>query len=178
MKRLFSALTWIAAFSALVSCSKDYISPDELFKDGSKVAKTVIHTKGDEYEDTVTEFRQVSAYRKSDYDGQSWLVAFSGGKMVYDAFMLSIYFGSIDNLKVGDKLDISRFTFSFFFSSDSFATTHSYEGSITLADKGDDYVILHFNKVCFSCSYGNYKTDGYLYCPLFEEYEYAKDPGE
>ena len=170
MKRLTTVLTSVAVMLGMVSCNKDYISPEELFKDGSKVAKTKIHTKSDKYEDTVTGFRQIAVYRNSDEEGKSWLIAFSGGKMVYDAFMLSIYFDSIDNLRVGDKLNISRFLFSFFFSSNSAATTDSYEGTITLADKGDDYVILRFDKVRFSCSYGSYNTDGYLYCPLFEEY--------
>ena len=64
--------------------------------------------------------------------------------MVYDAFMLSIYFDSIEKMKVGDEL------------------------KITLADKGDDHVILHFRNVSFSCSFGDYLTDGYLYCPLYD----------
>lgn len=90
--------------------------------------------------------------------------------MVYDMFMLSCYFDSIDDMKVGETLKPSRFMFSFIASSDSNATTYEYEGKITLADKGEDYIILHFNKVRFSCSYGDYLTDGYLYCPLYEEY--------
>ena len=104
-------------------------------------------------------------------DGQSWFVASSGGKMVYDMFMMSIYFDSIDRMKVGDTLKPSRFMFSFFASSTFEATTHTYGGKITLVDKGDDYVILHFDKVSVSCSFGDYVTDGYLYCPLFDEYE-------
>ena len=117
-------------------------------------------------------FPNVAVYRKSEFEGQSWLAAFSGGKMVYDMFMLSIYFDSVDQMKVGDTLKPSRFMFTFPASSDSNATTHTYDGNITLADKGDDYVILRFDKVSFSCSFGDYLTDGYLYCPLFEKYEY------
>ena len=104
-------------------------------------------------------------------DGQSWFVASSGGKMVYDMFMMSIYFDSIDKMKVRETLKPSRFMFSFFASSTSDATTYTYGGKISLADKGDDYVILHFDKVSVSCSFGDYVTDGYLYCPLFDEYE-------
>ena len=151
-------LASFAALFSLVSCSKDYISPEEFFKGGYKVAKTAIHTRGDEYEDTETSFQRIAVYRKSDMDGQSWFVASSGGKMVYDMFMMSIYFDSIDRMKVGETLKPSRFMFSFFASS-------------TLVDKGDDYVILHFDKVSVSCSFGDYVTDGYLYCPLFDEYE-------
>lgn len=163
-------LASVAALFSLVSCHKAYISPEELFKDGNKVAKTAIHTRSDEYEDTETTFQRMAIYRNSDKEGQSWFVATSGGKMVYDMFMVSIYFGSIDRMKVGDTLKPSRFMFSFFASSDSEASTYTYGGKITLADKGDDYVILLFDKVSFSCSFGDYVTDGYLYCPLFDEY--------
>jgi hypothetical protein len=75
-------------------------------------------------------------------------------------------------MEIGDTLKASRSIFSFIASSDSNATTYSYNGTITLADKGDDYVILHFNKVRFSCSMGEYLTDGYLYCPLFDKSSY------
>ena len=169
MKHLITTLATLAALITLVSCQKDYISPEELFKDGSKVAKTAIHTKSAEFENTVTTFNSVAVYRKSDFEGQSWFVAHSGGKMVYDAFMLSLYFDSIDKLQVGDVLNPRRFWFSFIFSNDSRATTYDYSGKITLADKGDNYVILRFHRVGFSCSYGDYLTDGYLYCPLYEE---------
>ena len=163
MKHLFTMLASFAALFSLVSCSKDYISPEEFFKGGYKVAKTAIHTRSDEYEDTETSFQRMAVYRKSDEKGQSWFVASSGGKMVYDMFMMSIYFDSIDKP--------SRFMFSFIASSTSDATTYTYGGKISLADKGDDYVILHFDKVSFSCSFGDYVTDGYLYCPLFDKYE-------
>lgn len=171
MNRITKTLTLVVALFALISCSKDYISPDELFKDGSKVAKTTIHTRSGEFEDTVTPFASTAVYRKSDLEGKSWFVANSGGKMVYDTFMFSLYFDSIDHLKVGDVLNPDRFVFSFFYSSDSNATTHTYGGKITLAGKGDDYVILRFHKVSFSCSFGEYVTDGYLYCPLLDKYE-------
>ena len=170
MKRLLSLLVLVSA-AMLSSCSKDYITPEELFKDSSKVAVTSIHTKSDMFEDTVAEFRQVAVYRKSDYEGKSWLCAWSGGRMVYDMFMLSLYFNDIDKMTVGDKLNPSRTMFSFVASSDSNATTYTYKGKITLAGKGEDYVILHFNKVTFNCSFGEYVTDGYLYCPLYDKYE-------
>lgn len=171
MKHFFTMLASVAALFSLISCSKDhYISPEELFKDSNKVAKTAIHTRSDEYEDTETTFQRIAVYRKSDQKGQSWFVAFSGGKMVYDMFMMSIYFDSIDKMKVGETLKPSRFMFSFFASSDSEASTYTYGGKITLADKGGDYVILHFDNVRVSCSFGDYVTDGYLYCPLFDEF--------
>jgi hypothetical protein len=73
-------------------------------------------------------------------------------------------------MKVGKTLNPSHFVFSFVASSDSNATTHEYEGKITLADKGDDYIILYFDNVHLSCSFGDYLTNGYLYCPLYEKF--------
>lgn len=169
MKSLLITLASVAALFALVSCSKDYITPEELFGDETKVATIKIHTRSDEFQDTETSFKHVAAYRKSDVEGQSWFSAMSGGKMVYDAFMFSLYFDDIDKMTVGDVLKPGRFWFGFFFSSDSHAYTDSYGGKITLADRGDGYVILRFHKVTVSCSYGRYVINGYLYCPLFDE---------
>ena len=172
MKSLFLTLASVAALFALVSCSKDYISPEELFGDEAKVAKASFHTRSKEYEDTEIPFTSPAVYKKSDMEGQSWFFAFSsGGKMVYELFMLSIYFDDIDGMKVGDTLKTSRFLFSFPASSDSEASTYTYGGKITLADKGDDYVILRFHKVSVSCSFGKYVIDGYLYCSLYEGVE-------
>lgn len=171
MRHLLTRLAVLTLTLMAASCSKDYISPDELFQDGSKEAKTIIHTKSKEFEDAVATFRSKAVYRKSDIAGQSRLSAFSGGKMVYDSFMLSVYFDSIDKMKVGDTLKPSRVMFSFPASSDSNATTHTMGGKITLADRGDDYVILRFRRVTFSCSLGDCLIDGYLYCPLFDEQE-------
>lgn len=171
MKHMFTMLASAAALISLISCNKDYISPEELFKDNYRVAKTAIHTRSDEYEDTETLFNRMAVYRRSDKEGQSWFVAFSGGKKVYDMFMMSIYFDSIDKMKAGDPLKPSQFLFSFWASSYSDATTYTYGGEITLADKGDDYVILHFKSVSVSCSFGDYVTDGYLYCPLYDTFE-------
>ena len=91
--------------------------------------------------------------------------------MVHDAFMLSIYFDSIDTLRIGDELHISRFLVIFYFSSDSNAATFEHTGKITIADKGEDYVILQFHQLGFSCSMGSYLTDGFLYCPMDEIYD-------
>ncbi len=168
MKHTISQFILVAVALIAASCSKDTISPEELFRDEARIAKTTIRTKSSEFEDTVTTFSRVKVCKQSDVEGQSWLCAWSGGKMVYDTFSLSIYFDSIDKMKIGDELKISRFRFSFVFSSDSNATTYEYGGKITLADKGDDHVILHFQNVSFSCSFGDYLTDGYLYCPLYD----------
>ena len=173
MNHILTRLALLAVAVLAVSCSKDYLSPEELFKDSSKVAKTTIDTKSNEFEDTVVSFSSPVVYRKSDMEGKSWLSAWSEGRMVYDMFMLSIYFDNIDKMKVGDTLKTSRFMFSFPASSDSNATTYTYGGRITLADKGDGYVILHFHKVSFSCSFGKYVTDGYLYCTLEDEFQIA-----
>ena len=164
---------FIAVALMALSCCKNApsITPEDLVNDPLKVVKTTIVTKGDDVKDATTSFRDVAVYRKSDFEGQSWFVAHSEGKTVYDAFMLSCYFDSIDSMKVGETLTPSRFMFSFIASSDSNATAYEYEGKITLADKGDNYVILYFDNVRLSCSLGDYLTNGYLYCPLYEEYQ-------
>jgi hypothetical protein len=154
-----------------LSCSKDYITPEDLFNNSSKIAKTTIRTRGDNLEDSVVGLPSVAVYKKSDFEGQSWFVAHSGGRMVYDAIMISMYFDCIETMSVGDTVKPSRYMFSFIFSSDSNASTYEYSGKIKLAGKGDDYVILRFDKVKVSCSMGDCTTDGYLYCPLYEEYE-------
>ena len=72
-------------------------------------------------------------------------------------------------LYAGDVIIPSRCWFSFIFSSDSNATAYEYDGKISVAKKGKDYVILDFHQVKFDCSFGEYTIDGYLNCPLYEE---------
>lgn len=170
MKQILAALSIITALLAAGSCAKVGISPEELFNNSEKVARITIKSKAGEAEEKETTFRDVAVYRKSDLEGKSWFVASSGGRMADEMFMLSLYFDSIDRMKVGDTLKTSRCMFSFLASSDSNATTYTYSGQITLAGRGDGYVILHFNQVRFNCSFGEYLTDGYLYCPLLEEF--------
>ena len=172
MKRIFVLITLLAVALSLVSCNKHEPTPKELAINDLTMAKIAIHTKGDVNEDTVTSFRDAAVYKKSEKAGKSWFVAYTGGRMVYDAFTLSLYFNSVDNLKVGDALNLNDVLFSFILSSDSNASTHDCEGKITLAEKGSDYVILRFEALRFNCSLGEYVTDGYLRCPLFEEYRY------
>jgi len=167
MKRLL--FTFFAVALITTACSKEnYISPEELFKDSSKAASTTITTKSEEAENTVTTFSTTFITKMSDIPGKSHLMAHSSGKMVYDTFLLSIYFENIDNSKVGNTLSPYKFMCSFILSSNSDATTYTYDGTISIASKGEDYVILRFDKVGFSCSLGNYLTDGYLYCPLVD----------
>ena len=169
MKRIIAMAVALMA----LSCGKDNpynISPMDLLNNPSMVANTTITTRNGDIEETVTPFKSFAVYKKSEYERQSHFCAMSGGRMVYDAFILSVYFDDIEKMKVGDTLKTRRFLFSFFFSSDSRATTDTYEGKIKLVAKGDDYVILHFDKVLCSCSFGDYLIDGYLNCPLFEEY--------
>ena len=170
MKRIFTLISIMTFALSVMSCSKEPVTPEDLTENPDKVATVSIKTKGEEYEDTVTLFRDANVYRTSDYEGQSWFCAMSGGKMVYDAFMLSLYFDCIDNLATGDMIDPSRCMFSFFYSSDINATTHEYKGTITLAGKGEDFAIFHFKNVLFKCSFGEYLIDGYLNCPLLEEH--------
>lgn len=173
MKRIFTRILLLSVAILTVSCSKEPIpgiTLDELLKDGSKVAMTKIDLK-DSKEDAVTDFAGATVYRKSDKSGQSWLWALSGGKTVYDSFFLSIYFQSIDKMKIGATLKPSSFCFSYPASNDSGNKTLEYSGKITLADKGDDYVILEFRKVGYSCAMGDYLTDGYLYCALKDDFD-------
>ena len=82
MKRIFTFLTVCAAALVLASCSKENISPEYLDRNPSKAAEISIVSKGT-FENTVTMFKKSDIYRKSEFEGQSWLYAFSGGKMVY-----------------------------------------------------------------------------------------------
>ena len=168
MKRIFTFLTVCASALALISCNKDDISPEDLDRNPSKAAEISITGKS-AYKDTVKMFSRSEVYRKSDMKGQSWFYAFSGGKMVYEVFALSIYFDNIDRLNPGDTITPSRCWFSFIYSSDSNATAYEYDGKISVAKKGKDYVILDFHQVKFDCSFGEYTIDGYLNCPLYEE---------
>lgn len=172
MKRIFTQIAIVTAAFLGASCSKDDVSSEYLVDNPSEVAKVTITVKGDTQEGSVIMFRDATVYRKSEMEGKSWFCAMSGGKMVYDAFMLSIYFDCIDMLNPGDEIIPDRCMFSFYFSSDSRATTHEHQGTITLAAKGEDNVIMHFDKVIFTCFYGEYLIDGYLGCPLQEEYVY------
>ena len=169
MKHIFTPISIIAVALMALSCSKHYLSPEEVFKLDLSAKVTLVSNSGDS-EKKEFSIPTVAVFRKSEIEGQSWFTGFSGGKMVDDSFFMSIYFNSIDNMKVGQTLKISHFLFTFPLSSESAASTQSYSGKITLADKGDDYVILHFQKLSFECSFREYITDGYLYCPLYDVY--------
>ena len=173
MKRIFTLTVLMSIAFLAASCSKEpvpAVTPEDLFNGSSKLAETTIYLNDDSVkEPQITDFARANVYRNSDKPGQSWLSAWSGGKMVYDCFFLSIYFQNIENMKIGEALDVSRFVFGFSFSSNSEDYTHKYSGRITLADKGDDYVILEFHNVGVSCNLGGYLMDGYLYCQLEDE---------
>lgn len=169
MKRTLILIALCTFAFAATSCRKDDGTIHTPDNDMSVTAKVII-TKSGSNDETETLFREMAIYRGSDMEGKSWLTALSGGKMVYDAFMLSIYFDCIDNLNVGDTIIPSRCMFSFFYSSDSNATTHEYEGTISLADKSADQVIIHFDNVKFNCSFGEYTINGYLNCHLYDRY--------
>ncbi|MBR1869707.1 MAG: hypothetical protein IJ799_06570 [Bacteroidales bacterium] len=179
MEKVFIPTLIVMFFLLAVSCEKEDervpgITPQELFGDSSKIAKTAVRTKDGDTETVVPFDSNVAVYRNCDLDGKSWFYGKSGGKMVFDTFMLSIYFDDIDKMRIGDELNVSRFVFAFYYSSNSEASAYEYTGKITLADKGDDYVILQFHQVGFNCSLGSYLTDGYLYCPLYDDTENMK----
>ena len=170
MKRTLILIALCTFAFAAASCSKDDGNNRRPDIDTSETARITI-ARTDSHDEIVTLFSDMAVYRNSDLKGKSHLSASSGGKMVYDAFMLSIYFDCIDNLNVGDRIIPSRCMFSFFYSSDSNATTYEYEGTISLADKSADQAIIHFDNVRFICSLGEYTIEGYLICPLLEKYQ-------
>ena len=169
MKHIFTPISIIAVALMALSCSKHYLSPEEVFKLDLSAKVTLVSNSGDS-EKKEFSIPTVAVFRKSEIEGQSWFTGFSGGKMVDDSFFISIYFNNVDKLKAGDELKISRFRFSFLYSSDSRASTDIYSGKITVEDKGDDFILLNFHRVLCRCSFGVYLTDGYLYCPLYDEY--------
>ncbi len=170
MKRTLILIALCTLVFAATSCSKDNGTNRNPDIDTSETARITI-TKTDSHDDIVILFSNMAVYRKSDMEGKSYLSALSGGKMVYDAFLLSIYFDSIDNLNAGDTITSSKCMLSFFYSSDSNSTAYEYEGTISLAEKSKDQVTIYFDEVKFTCSFGEYLIDGYLECPLYEKME-------
>lgn len=173
MKRILTQIVLLSVALLTVSCGKDYITPDELFRDDAKIAQTKITVKSDKGETTneTVPFDKVTVYKASEFSSQSWLSAWSGGRMSYNMFYLSIYFQDIEKMKLGETLKPNRASFMLPASSDSRDYTDEYSGKITLADKGDDYVILDFHKVGFSIGKGDYLIDGYLHCKLEDKFE-------
>ncbi|MBR5736088.1 MAG: hypothetical protein IKX60_04800 [Bacteroidales bacterium] len=172
MKRILTlSLIFIAAAMA-TSCGKDLFTPDGYLLDKSLVAKTTIQQKGaiqsgqEDFKTTIVDFGDGTVQRTSEKEGQSLLMAHSTGITVYDAFWLSAYFDCIDNMKVGDVLKPSYCWFSLILSSSSNTWAFSYAGKITLAAKGDDYVVFNFDKVTFTTDVYKYVMDGYLRCEL------------
>lgn len=170
MKRVLVLLAALAVALSLASCGKQDPTPEELSMNELTMAKIAIHTKSEYNHDTETLFRDAIVYETCEMDGNSWFTAMSGGKMVYDSFMISLYFDSISKMKVGDRLRFNSVLFSFILSSDSNATTDSCEGTVTLAARSSDYVVLHFESFRFTCSMGEYVIDGYLKCPSHTGY--------
>ena len=95
MKRRLILIALCTFAFAATSCRKDDGSIRTPDNDMSETAKVII-TKDGSNDKTVTLFKEMAVYRESSMEGKSWLTALSGGKMVYDAFMLSIYFECIE----------------------------------------------------------------------------------
>ena len=170
MKRVLVLLAALAVALSPASCSKQDPTPEELSMNELTMAKIAIHTKSEYYQDTVTPLQNAIVYETCEMDGNSWFMAMSGGRRVYDSFMISLYFDSISKMKVGDRLRFNSVLFSFILSSNSNATTDSCEGTVTLAARSSDYVVLHFESFRFTCSMGEYVIDGYLKCPSHTGY--------
>lgn len=168
MKRIITLITIITGVLISTSCSKDSQSSEESENRNSETAKITITTKSEKSDEIITRFSNVLFYKKSDIEGKSHLWASTAGKMVYDYFILSIYFDYIDKINTGDIITPSQCWFSFALSSDMDASSYDYEGTITLVDKNDDQVVLYFDKVLFRCSFGDYLIDGHLTCPVLE----------
>lgn len=172
MKRILTLSLILMAAAIATSCSKDLFTPDGYLIDKSLVAKTTIQHNDEiqsgqeDFETTIVDFRDGTVLRTFEVEGQSHLIAHSTGRMVYDAFWLFMNFDYIDNMKVGDVLKPSYCWFSLIFSSYSGAATNTYDGKITLAAKGADYVVFYFDKVTFTTECYVYVMDGYLRCNL------------
>ena len=172
MKRILTLSLYLIAATMALSCSKDLFTPDGYLIDKSLVAKTTIQHNDEiqsgqeDFETTIVDFRDGTVLRTFEVEGQSHLIAHSTGIMVYDAFWLFMNFDYIDNMKVGDVLKPSYCEFSLIYSSSRLAATYTYDGKITLAAKGDDYVVFYFDKVTFTTVFYVYLMDGYLRCAL------------
>ena len=165
MKRILSITAVICLALMAISCNKEN-SGNELTVDWSSMALTTITSNCNASEDAVIAFGSASVQKTSEIDGKSHFFAISNGKMAYNAFIIDFYFDNIDRVKVGQTLDISDFSLWFPFSSDSRTTTHNYSGTVSLAKKADDYVVLYFHNVSASCSFGDYVTNGAVHCSL------------
>lgn len=172
MKRILTLSLYLIAATMALSCSKDLFTPDGFLIDKSLVAKTTIQPKDeiqarqDDFETTIVDFRDGTVLRTFEVEGQSHLMAHSAGKIDWDYFYLIIYFDYIDNMKVGDTLNPSFCSFRLLLSGTHRAWADTYDGKITLAAKGDDYVVFYFDKVTFTTYYYVYVMDGYLRCNL------------
>ena len=181
MKRILTLSLYLIAATMALSCSKDLFTPDGYLIDKSLVAKTTIQhnvatpSGKKDFEDTIVDFRDGTVQRTFEVEGktmegQSLLIARSTGKMVYDAFWLSMNIDYIDNIKVGDVVKTSYYMLLFIYSSSRlpWAYDYDYDGKITLAAKGDDYVVFYFDNVTFTSEYHNYTyaMNGYLRCAL------------
>ena len=78
MKRILiiSALISLALMS--VSCEKD-TPENRVTIDWNNQAQTTFTTKSDQYEDSVTTFREAAVHKTSDFEGKSWFSAGSSG---------------------------------------------------------------------------------------------------
>jgi len=165
MKRILTLTAILSLTLMTVSCNKENPGPEPTV-DWHSMALTTITPNSDTNENAVIAFGSASVQKTSEIDGKSKFFAISNGKMVHSAFIIDFYFDNIDRVKVGQTLDISDFSLWFPFSSDSRTTTHNYSGTVSLAKKADDYVVLYFHNVSASCSFGDYVTNGAVHCSL------------
>ncbi len=111
-------------------------------------------------------------YDDGEYDGLSWMCAWSGGIKEGTAFWLSFYFPKIDDIKEGTALEPKLCNFGFPFSSDR-NHTEEYDGKFILKEKGSDYAVIYFDKVVFHVAYGDCTFNGDLKLPLLDEYPWG-----
>ena len=168
MKHLLIYFAVFAVAIVATSCSKENISAEDFYMDSSRVATITIYPKNDIFNgNTITAFKDAFIINESKYEGQSMLFALSEGKLVHDFFSITIYFDDIDNIRVGNKLRPSSYSFALLFSSTAYNAILD-GGKITLSYLSDDYVILHFDKVIFNSLDFVYVIDGYLNCRLYD----------
>lgn len=165
MKRILTLTAILSLTLMTVSCNKENPDPEPTV-DWHSMALTTITPNSDTNENAVIAFASASVMKKSEIDGKSEFCALSNGKMVYDAFVLNFYFNDIKRTDIGQTLDISDFSLWFPYSSDTRTNTHSFSGTVSLAEKAEDHVVLYFHQVSASNSFGEYVTNGQVYCTL------------
>lgn len=155
-------------------------SEDDFLDFSGESTPANIHVKSSEGEQVVgfdlsQSYIIREAYDDGEYDGLSWLSAYSGGIKVNNSFWFSLYFSKIDKIKEGATIKPKRCNFGFIYSSDSRNYTDEYDGKIVLKERGSDYAVIYFDHVVFHIGYGDCTFNGDLKLPLLDQYPWDQE---